>query len=145
MDEAPPVLEDRRRDRTSETLQALARLLDAARRRSGLEALALTDRSGLLLSGSGPARLCDELAAWAPLAGRTPDNDTVPSSLDALERRTGRRRLALDGIEIIVSTLGDGSADGSADGNADGAGVDREIDAVSAGLRRILAAGDASV
>jgi len=117
MDEAPPVLEDRRRDRTSETLQALA----------------LTDRSGLLLSGSGPARLCDELAAWAPLVGRTPDNDTMPSSLDALERRTGRRRVALDGIEIIVSTLGDG------------AGADREIDAVSAGLRRILAAGDASV
>jgi len=133
MDDTPSPLEDRRRDRTSETLQALSRLLEAARRRSGLEALALTDRSGLLLSGSGPARLCDELAAWAPLVGKSPDNDTVPSSLDALERRTGRRRVALDGIEIIVTSLGDG------------AGTDREIDAVSAGLRRILAVGDASV
>jgi hypothetical protein len=125
--------EDRRKNRTTETLRALARLLDAARRRSGLEALTIADGSGVLLAGAGPARLCDELAAWAPIGDRRPDNDTLPSCLDSLERRTGRHRLALDGFEIVVSTLGDAPE------------LAAEVDQVSAGLRRILAAGGSSV
>jgi hypothetical protein len=122
-------LEDRRKDRTTETLRALSRLLEAARRRAGLEALAVADGAGLLLAGAGPARLCDELAAWAPLVERMADNDTAPSALDSLERRTGRRRLSVDGFEIVVSALGDTPS------------AAREMDAVSAGLRRILASG----
>jgi hypothetical protein len=117
---------ERRRDRTEETLAALTRLLEAARRRCGLEAVSVADPSGLLLAGAGPARLCEELAAWAPLVKRAADNDTAPTCLDALERRTGRRRLALDGIEVVVSTAGD-NAPSSA-----------ELDAVAAGLQRIL-------
>jgi hypothetical protein len=119
---------ERRRDRTEETLSALTRLLEAARRRSGLEALSVADVSGLLLAGAGPARLCEELAAWAPLVSRAADNDTAPTCLDALERRTGRRRLSLDGIEVVVSTAGEVAPSSS------------EMDAVAAGLRRILSA-----
>lgn len=119
---------ERRRDRTEETLSALTRLLEAARRRSGLEALSVADVSGLLLAGAGPARLCEELAAWAPLVARPADNDVAPTCLDALERRTGRRRLAVDGIEVVLSTAGDLSPSS------------REMDAVAAGLRRILSA-----
>ena len=117
---------ERRRDRTEETLAALTRLLEAARRRNGLEALSVADSSGLLLAGAGPAQLCEELAAWSPLVARPADNDTAPSCLDALERRTGRRRLSVDGIEVVVTTAGDIAP------------PSRELDAVAAGLRRIL-------
>lgn len=117
---------ERRKDRTNETLQALTRLLEAARRRGGLDAVTVADASGLLLAGAGPARLCDELAAWAPIVERGAQNDVVPTCLDALDRRTGRRRLSLDGIEVVVTTAGGGGP------------AEAELDVVSAGLHRIL-------
>ena len=117
---------DRRRDRTTEALSALTRLLDAARKRSGLEALAVAEPAGMLLAGAGPARLCDEIAAWAPLAGRPAANDAVPSRLDVFERRALVQRLAVDGVEIIVCGLGDTES------------TRRELDTVAAGCSRIL-------
>jgi hypothetical protein len=123
--EGVPTLE-RRRDRKTETLAALTRLLEAARRQSGLEAVSVADASGLLLAGAGPARLCEELAAWAPIVERPADNDTLPSCLDALERRTGRRRVSLDGIEVLVATLGTEPSPAPL------------MDHLSEGLRRIL-------
>jgi hypothetical protein len=128
MDTDASLVVERRRDRTEDTLAALTRLLEAARRRSGLEALSVADSSGLLLAGAGPSRLCEELAAWAPLVARRADNDTAPTCLDALERRTGRRRLSVNGIEVVVTTAGDIAPSSG------------ELDAVAAGLRRILGA-----
>jgi hypothetical protein len=117
---------DRRVDRTEDALGALGKLVEASRRRTGLTALAVSDSLGLLLAGAGAHQLCEELAAWAPLVGRHADNDTVPSCLDAYEGRTSLRRLAIDGFEVVVSLCGSG------------AGTSAELDAVSAGCRRIL-------
>ena len=118
--------EERRRDRTTEALSALTRLLDAARKRSGLEALAVAEPGGVLLAGAGPARLCDEMAAWAPLSERAPANDAVPSRLDVFERRALVQRLTVDGIELIVCGVGDGDE------------ARRELGAVVEGCSRIL-------
>jgi hypothetical protein len=117
---------ERRRDRTEEALSALSRLLDAARKRSGIEALAVAEPGGVLLAGAGPARLCDEMAAFAPLAARTPANDALPSRLDVLERRALVRRLAVDGLELIVCGLGEGES------------TRRELGSVAEGCARIL-------
>jgi hypothetical protein len=123
-----PTLE-RRQNRTESALEALTRLVEAARRRSGSAAVTISDPSGLLLAGAGPHRLCEELAAWAPLMVRQPDNDTVPTSLDAYEGRTRLRRLSIDGFEIVVTYHGPEARGPS------------ELDAVSAGCRRILRQG----
>jgi hypothetical protein len=102
-------LPDRRKDRSENTLGALTRLLEAARRRSELEALAVADSAGMLVAGAGAAELCDELAAVAPLIDAdAPANDTVPGSLLALERRLRVQRLAVDGIEVFVCGSGGG-------------------------------------
>jgi len=120
---------DRRKHRTEVALEALTRLVEASRRRAQLDAVTVSDPNGLLLAGAGAARLCEELAAWAPVMGRGADNDTVPSSLDAFESRTRLRRLSVDGIQIVVTFCG-ARADEPA-----------ELDAVSAGCARILASG----
>ena len=86
---------ERRLARSENTQVALTRLLEAARRSSQLEALALGDELGLLVAGAGAADLCDELAAVAPLAA----NDTALTRSDV-------RRLAIDGFEMFVSGRG---------------------------------------
>ena len=114
---------ERRKDRCETTLGALSRLLEAARRRAETEALLVCDSAGLLVAGSGPAQLCDELAAHAPLVQALPANDTVANSLTALERRLRVQRLCIDGLEVIVC----------------GTAADREVlSAVAAGCERIL-------
>lgn len=122
----PAAAADRRRDRTDEALSALNRLLDAARRRSGLEALAVAEPAGVLLAGAGPAQLCDEMAARAPLTPLPPANDAIPSRLDVFERRALVQRLAVDGLEIIVCGVGDSES------------TRRELGTVAEGCARIL-------
>jgi len=123
--------QERRRHRTEDAIEALTRLLEATRRQNGLEALAVTDGTGLLLAGAGPSRLCDELAAWAPVVARAAANDTVPSCLDAFERRTRLKRLRVDGVEIVVASVGPEQADSP-------------LEAVSAGCQRILSSREPS-
>ena len=120
---------ERRHDRTTEALNALVRLLEAARKRSGLEALAVAEHAGVLLAGAGPARLCDEMAAWAPLVEAPVANDAVPTRLDVFERRALVQRLAVDGVEIVVCGVGDAEK------------TRRELDTVAAGCTRILTKG----
>jgi hypothetical protein len=93
--------QDRRLFRSENTHVALTRLLEAARRSSALEALALGDELGLLVAGAGAAELCDELAAVAPLS--TAANDTLPS-------RPNVQRLRVDGYEMFVSGHGANAA-----------------------------------
>jgi hypothetical protein len=95
---------ERRQARSENTLVALTRLLEGARRAAELEAIAVGDELGLLVAGAGAAELCDELAAVAPL--NLAANDTVPTRLDILSRRTEVRRLAVDGFEILISGRG---------------------------------------
>lgn len=60
---------ERRQRRSSDCAEALALLLESTRERARLESLALSDRTGILVAGAGPAQDCDELAALAPLLG----------------------------------------------------------------------------
>lgn len=120
-----PALE-RRRHRTENALEALTHLLEAARKRSGADAFTLADSAGLMLAGAGAAELCEELSAWAPVVSRQAANDSVPNCLDVFDGRTRLRRLTVDGIEMVVSTLAGNGA------------VEAELDAVSAGCARIL-------
>ena len=103
---------ERRLCRSADPLLALSRLLDAARRDTRVEAVAVADETGCLVAGAGAWRACEELAAWAPLQlGRaTPANDTVPTRIDVLSRRTTVRRLSVDGIEVLLSCQGEAEA-----------------------------------
>jgi hypothetical protein len=121
--------EERRKHRTEVALEALTRLVEASRRRTQLDAITVSDPNGLLLAGAGAARLCEELAAWAPVMGQNADNDTIPSSLDSFESRTRLRRVSVDGIQIVVTFCG-ARADEAA-----------EHEAVTAGCARILGSG----
>ena len=96
---------ERRLSRSENTLVALTRLLEAARRSAQLEAVAIGDDAGLLVAGAGAAELCDELCAIAPL-GLAAANDTVPTRWDVLSRRTEVRRVAVDGLEVFISGRG---------------------------------------
>ena len=113
---------DRRQARSENTQVALTRLLEAARRASALEALALGDELGLLVAGAGAAELCDELAAVAPLFGSP--STALPTHLDVLGRGTEVRRLAVDGCEMFISGRG--------------AGLERALGGVESGCLRIL-------
>jgi hypothetical protein len=99
--------QDRRRNRSEDALTALTRLLDATRQAENLTALAVADGSGCLVAGSGAARLCEELCAYAPLLLRPPSNDTIPTRLDVIARKTLVRRLSVDGLEVLVCGHGD--------------------------------------
>jgi hypothetical protein len=122
-----PIL-DRRHDRTTDTLGALTRLLESARRKSGFEAVTLADDAGLLVAGAGAASLCDELAAVSPVEARWAANDTIPSLLDVVEGRARLRRLKVNGLEVILCGLG-GTRD-----------EDAALDGVAQGCGRILQA-----
>lgn len=77
----PPTLE-RRVQRSSNPSEALACWLEAVRRRHALRSLALADSLGTVVAGAGPARECDELAAWAPLFMRNePEGSAAPFAL----------------------------------------------------------------
>src|SRR5687767_12743738 len=106
---------DRRYCRTTDPLLALARLLDAARRESSIDAVAVADETGCLVAGAGPWQACEELAAHAPLwqAGSAPDGREV-----AL--------LSIDGVAVLVCSAGNPDARALALGRA------------AAGCRRIL-------
>jgi len=116
------VRHDRRQARSENTLVALTRLLEAARRSAELEALALGDELGLLMAGAGAAELCDELAAVAPLFG-SPSVE-LPS-LEVLAAGTEVRRLAIDGSELFICGRG--------------GDLDRALLHAAAGCARILA------
>jgi hypothetical protein len=58
---------ERRKRRSSNCAEALALLLESTREQARLASVVLSDRTGILVAGAGPARDCDELAAWAPL------------------------------------------------------------------------------
>jgi hypothetical protein len=124
MNAAQAPSQERRRHRSDDTLSALTRLLEAARNRAGLDALAIADTAGLLVAGAGASQTCEELAAWAPVVAQTAANDADLGAPFA--GRTSLRRLFVGGTEIVVACLGQAPS------------AARELDAVSAGCQRIL-------
>jgi hypothetical protein len=93
-------------------LATLSRLLDTARERTGISALAVADDSGLLIAGAGSWANCEELAARAPLMAEVglAVNDTVPTRLDVLARRSEVRRITVDGMRVFVCGEGRNAA-----------------------------------
>lgn len=57
---------ERRAATRHDKLASLERWLEFSRRKTGQQALALSDDQGCLIAGAGSARLCDELAALGP-------------------------------------------------------------------------------
>jgi hypothetical protein len=93
---------ERRRNQHRDTHASLCGLLDAARRDSGLAAVAVADMSGLLVAGSGAALLCEELAALAPVG-------VSEQRLAALGFRGDRPKvkvLSIGGDTVAISALG---------------------------------------
>ncbi|HKY37444.1 MAG TPA: hypothetical protein VJN18_15990 [Polyangiaceae bacterium] len=111
---------ERRHGRSSDTLVSLCRLLDAARRDSGLAALALADETGCLVAGSGAQRLCEELAAISTL----PTDDPRLGELGLRGERPRVRQLIIDGLEVSLAALGEAK--------------DSDYLRISDGCRRIL-------
>lgn len=58
---------DRRRQRSTDPLVALHYQLAQARDQGKVDAMVVADDSGVLVAGTGPWALCEELAAYAPL------------------------------------------------------------------------------
>ena len=94
---------ERRHGRSTDTLVSLCRLLDAARRTSGLSAVAIADATGCLVAGSGAARLCEELAAISTL----PANEPPLEELGFPGPKPPVRQLLIDGFEVSITALGD--------------------------------------
>jgi hypothetical protein len=115
-----PLETERRHGRSADTFVSLCRLLDAARRNSGLSAVALADSSGCLVAGSGAARLCEELAAISTL----PANDPRLEELGFRGPKPPVRQLLIDDIEVSLTALGDAQ--------------DADYARLSDGCRRIL-------
>jgi hypothetical protein len=97
-----PTRTERRHGRSSDTFLSLCRLLDAARRDSGLSAVALADETGCLVAGSGAAQVCEELAAISTLPANDPSLDTLGFRGQAPRVR----QLLIDGFEVTLSALG---------------------------------------
>lgn len=72
---------ERRVQRSSNPSEALSCWLEAVRRRHALTSLALADSLGTVVAGAGPARECDELAAWAPLFLEEETRKSAPFAL----------------------------------------------------------------
>ena len=80
---------ERRRQRSNDALVALHRLLEAARTREGLKAVAVADESGLLVAGAGHFTRCELLAAEAPMR--------------ASEHGRGVHEMWVDGVRVLLS------------------------------------------
>jgi hypothetical protein len=118
---------ERRNHSRGDALLALSRLLDAARRDGELDAVAVSDESGVLVAGAGRWDECEELAAIAPLRQNAPPaNDVVPTRMDVMVRRTEVRRLSVDGVEVLLA------------GSGGGQGRDAALTRAAEGCARIL-------
>jgi hypothetical protein len=112
---------ERRVRRSSDPLVALHYQLTETRRRGGFEAVVLADPSGVVVAGSGSWPVCEELAAFAPLA----------------------ERLAEEKLDMIVLPLSvNGALLCARGGHAGGAQEAREqaLNSATDGVFRILAA-----
>lgn len=113
---------DRRKHRTADLGTALSLMLEGCRRRARLEVLALSDETGLLVAGAGPAALCEELAASAPLGPL--ENRKSASRLGSIVVQ----RMDVFGQAVLMSAMGSPAP-----------GKEQLLEA-AAGCQRILAA-----
>src|SRR5690554_6352848 len=99
---------ERRVRRSRESAIALRYQLEHSRERGRLEALVVTDESGLLVASSGAEELCEELGAMAPVFGKT---FVSPSDLPTLEGgEIAIRTLRACGESFYLASVGGGVA-----------------------------------
>ncbi len=118
--------QERRGERSPDSLVALSRLLEAVRKRSRLDVLAVADESGTLVAGAGAYRACEELAAFGAVLVGAAANDVVPCRIDVIARRTEVRRLTIDGMDVLLC------------GQGEAAPRERALAIAAAGCERIL-------
>lgn len=102
------LMPERRHKRSPESHIALSFQLEHTREHGKLEALVLTDRSGMAVAHAGDFGLCEELAAIAPVYS----NSVLPMRMPPLLRggEVAVRRLSLHGQELFLACLGGGVA-----------------------------------
>lgn len=122
-------MQDRRRHRTAEVIEALHMQLDACRKDAQLTALVIADDTGMCLAASGAPGTCAEVAARLPLLGRKAgDYEGVLTGL------RGAIPMALKRFRVAGASLYACAVGGDATSHA------RELTRAELGVRRILAA-----
>ena len=117
---------ERRQKRSNDPLIALHLQYAHLRREAGLEALVLTDSTGMVVAGADPWAVCEELAAYAPILSREDDG---PSSerIESLREQVRVRSLFVPGGEVLLCSRGE-------------QGDDSLLSRAEVGTQRILAA-----
>jgi hypothetical protein len=100
--------EDRRKQRSDDTLVALHYQLAQAKQTGGLEAIVLADASGVVVAGAGSWVVCEELAAYAPLFAQTPENDAgpLPARVASLRAECEVRAMTAAGQPMLLCAMG---------------------------------------
>jgi hypothetical protein len=119
----------RRQRRSNDVLTAMTYQLDACREEADLEALVVSDESGLCVASAGRAETCEELAARLPIIGRrAPDFGGIPlSGNGGLQMMV--RSFSVAGQSLYVCALGKPHAK-----------IERTLKRGIQGVSRILAA-----
>jgi hypothetical protein len=115
---------ERRKYRSNQPATALRFQLEATRRLARLEALALADRSGLLVAYAGEPERCEELGAVAPVLARAQHLACNQEFLDGSEITV--RPLDFLGEPLFLVSTGGGAV------------RDRYLERSAQGVRRIL-------
>jgi hypothetical protein len=97
--------QDRRRKRSRDPLVALHYQLAQARQDGGLDAIVVSDDSGIVVAGAGAWAVCEELAAHAPLLVQGVWNEpglARPSRVAELAAQVDIKEVAVDGQTVLL-------------------------------------------
>ncbi len=102
------MLSERRSRRSHLSHLALRYQLEHVKASGGLEALVLADDAGMVLASAGESGVCEELAAVAPLMGRSAFGMPMPPLLRNAD--VSVRALSLNGQDLFLASVGGGVA-----------------------------------
>lgn len=129
------LMENRRRQRSTDPLIALHYQLAHVRQENQLDAIVVADDAGLVVAGAGAWAACEELAAYAPLLARSARSDLDPHGGDAASRVAEMRAqvaiqpVAVDGQTVLICARGGGKRPSKLDRAA--SGVERILRSVA--------------
>jgi hypothetical protein len=128
------LMENRRRQRSTDPLIALHYQLAHVRQESQLDAIVVADDAGLVVAGAGAWAACEELAAYAPLLARNTCNELDGHGVGAASRVAEMRAqvdvqpVAVEGQTVLICARG---------GAKRGPTLDRAATGVARILRRV--------
>jgi len=102
---AKPNTHDRRRKRSRDPLVALHYQLAQARQDGGLDAIVVSDDSGIVVAGAGAWAVCEELAAHAPLLVQGVWNEpglAGASRMAELASQVDIKEVSVDGQTVLL-------------------------------------------